>query len=35
MKNKLMNMAGRAETLGMYPVESTQRGVLYIYNEGE
>ena len=35
MKNSLTAIAGRAETLGMYPVESEQRGVLYVYHDGE
>lgn len=35
MKNSLQQIAGKAEALGMYPVESTMRGVLYIYNDGE
>lgn len=35
MKNSLTNIAGRAEALGMYPVQSEMRGVLYIYNDGE
>lgn len=35
MKNNLTGIAGRAEHLGMYPVASELRGVLYIYNDGE
>lgn len=35
MKNNLLGIAGRAEHLGMYPVASELRGVLYIYNDGE
>lgn len=35
MKNNLNRIAARAETLGMYPVQSELRGVLYIYNDGE
>lgn len=35
MKNSLNSIAVRAETLGMYPVQSEVRGVLYIYNDGE
>ena len=35
MKNSLTNIAGRAESLGMYPVQTEERGVLYIYNDGE
>ena len=35
MKNSLQRIAGKAEHLGMYPVASELRGVLYIYNDGE
>lgn len=35
MKYSLNRVAGKAETLGMYPVQSELRGILYVYNDGE
>lgn len=35
MKNSLENIARKAETRGIYTVQSEQRGVLYVYDDGE
>lgn len=35
MKNRLPNLAIRAEKLNIYSVESEARGILYLYNDGE